>query len=362
VLLLVTMAGCDGDGAEPSTSGAAPHASVSPAGGATPGSATRPARSAACDPGPGRSVTDLPDIHVAAVHVPAVVADDGSTVVHAFVVPAQTVDAGCVVRYDAPGGCLGAVRVTPVVIPAATIPSSRLPAAAVGGQQVPAQEFPAVVAPEVRRPGAYAPQVCRPTRHGRLVTVTRQGVVRPGFSRNGVARPGGSRPGRCDAGECVPAVRVATVRLPPVEVPDVDIAPAHLRTTKLRQDRRLSVVGGGHRLSYVAPASVLFDTDRFEIRPDADAALLAIARQLRRAAAPDDRILVEGHTDDRGTAQHGLVLSRQRARAVAGWLARHGFDRTRITTVGYGERDPVVPNTSAVNRQRNRRVVITLVR
>ena len=362
IVLLAALSGCDGHHASTS------HPVASP-GGSGSGATTGPSASmsgttstAACAPAAGRSVTDLPDVHVPALHVPAVLADDGSTALPAFVVPAQTVDAGCVVRYAAPGGCLGAVRITPVVIPAATIPGARLPAADLDGQQVPAKELPAVKAPEVRQPGAFAPQVCRPTRHGRLVTVTREGVVRPGFSRNGVARPGGSRPGRCHAGTCAPAVRVATVRLPPVEVPDVDIAPAHLRTSKLRQDRRLSVVDGRDQVSYVAPASVLFDTDRAGIRPDADAALLAIVSRLRRAAAPEDRILVEGHTDDRGTAQHGLVLSRQRAGSVARWLAGHGFDRSRITTFGYGERDPVVPNTSAANRQRNRRVVITLVR
>ena len=321
-----------------------------------------PADSAACESRPGRSVTELPDIHVAPVHVPAVVADDGSTVLRAVTVPAQTVDAGCVIRFAAPGGCLGAVRITPVVVPAATIPAAQVPGTVVDGQHDPGVTFPAVVAPSVQRPGAFAPQVCRPTRHGRLLAVTRAGVVRPGFSRNGVARPGGVRPQHCHGGRCVPALRVPTVRLPPVEVPDVDIAPAHLATRRLRGDHRLSVVGGQGKVSYVAPARVLFDTDRARIRPDADAALLVIARELKGAATPAGRILVEGHTDDRGTAQHGLVLSRQRARAVAAWLARHGLDRSRMRTVGYGERDPVVPNTSAANRQRNRRVVITLVR
>ena len=67
---------------------------------------------AECEEGPGRRVEQLEDVVVPAVEVPPVLDDDGEEVLPGFTVPAALVDAGCVIRYDAPGGCLGAVRVT----------------------------------------------------------------------------------------------------------------------------------------------------------------------------------------------------------------------------------------------------------
>ena len=67
----------------------------------------------------------LEDVTVPATVVPAVVDASGREVVPASEVPAQLVDAGCVIRYDSPGGCLGAVEVTAATIPAAVIPAAR---------------------------------------------------------------------------------------------------------------------------------------------------------------------------------------------------------------------------------------------
>ena len=67
-----------------------------------------------------------------------------------------------------------------------------------------------------------------------------------------------------------------------------------------------------------------------------------------------------GYTDDLGSAQHGLVLSRQRAAAVAGVL-RPQLDQTDypFSVSGRGEADPAVPNDSEKNRKLNRRVELT---
>src|SRR4051794_23923795 len=99
MLLVVACSSCEAGPSRPAHAppgGPTPTSSQSPTG-------SVPADSAACESRPGRSVTELPDIHVAPVHVPAVVADDGSTVLRAVTVPAQTVDAGCVIRFAAPG-------------------------------------------------------------------------------------------------------------------------------------------------------------------------------------------------------------------------------------------------------------------
>jgi outer membrane protein OmpA-like peptidoglycan-associated protein len=315
----------------------------------------------ACRPAPGRSVEQLADVAVPPVVVPAVEVA-GRVLVEGFTVPAQVVDAGCVLRYDAPGGCLGAVEVTGASIPAATIPQSVVEESTLGDSVVAAKVFAAVTAPAVSVPGAYAPQVCRVERDGELATVSRAGIVREGVARNGIARSGGVRPRQCDDSDCVPEVTVGTVRLEPVRLPGVDVEPARLRSRELPGEQDLDVLTGASGTAYVAPARVLFETDRAEIRPQAAAALRTIARRIRRGS-PVGTLLVEGHTDDRGDASYGLDLSERRAEAVADWLVTAaGFPRGILTTRGFGEAAPVVPNTSDANRQQNRRVVITVTR
>ncbi len=103
-------------------------------------------------------------------------------------------------------------------------------------------------------------------------------------------------------------------------------------------------------------SGILFDFDRADLRPEARRVLGDVAGEIRRL---DWRtVVVEGHTDDRGTEAYNLDLSRRRARAVADWLAAHGFPRDRIEVVGRGETAPIVPNDSEEHRARNRRVEI----
>jgi OOP family OmpA-OmpF porin len=67
------------------------------------------------------------------------------------------------------------------------------------------------------------------------------------------------------------------------------------------------------------------------------------------------RVRVEGHTDADGTEAHNQYLSDHRAMAVVEWLVARGVARTRLVAVGCAASDPLVPNTSEANKQRNRR-------
>ena len=73
-------------------------------------------------------------------------------------------------------------------------------------------------------------------------------------------------------------------------------------------------------------------------------------------------IVVEGHTDSIGPADVNMRLSRERAAAVADFLAANGVDRSRITVIGYGEERPVSPdaNKTPEGRLQNRRAEIVL--
>jgi outer membrane protein OmpA-like peptidoglycan-associated protein len=78
------------------------------------------------------------------------------------------------------------------------------------------------------------------------------------------------------------------------------------------------------------------------------------------AQHPEVKVLIEGHTDDLGTARVNLQLSASRAEVVRILLIRAGVSGSRLTARGFGETKPLVPNTSAVNRASNRRVAFTL--
>ncbi|HYQ34079.1 MAG TPA: OmpA family protein, partial [Lapillicoccus sp.] len=70
-------------------------------------------------------------------------------------------------------------------------------------------------------------------------------------------------------------------------------------------------------------------------------------------------IYIHGYTDNLGSHEHGLVLSAQRAEAVAQVLQDRlrGYP-VRLVTAGYGEEDPVADNSTAASQALNRRVMV----
>ncbi|MEK8047755.1 OmpA family protein [Ideonella margarita] len=91
------------------------------------------------------------------------------------------------------------------------------------------------------------------------------------------------------------------------------------------------------RVSFSADA--LFDFDKASLRTEGKSALDAFARDM--AGTQFDLIVVEGHADRTGSAAYNQKLSLQRADTVKAWLVSSGgFDATRISTAGMGERAP----------------------
>jgi len=67
-------------------------------------------------------------------------------------------------------------------------------------------------------------------------------------------------------------------------------------------------------------------------------------------------IIVEGHTDDRGSAGFNQRLSERRAKSVALYLQGAGLASSNLSAVGYGESRPDISNDTAANRAKNRRI------
>jgi outer membrane protein OmpA-like peptidoglycan-associated protein len=99
---------------------------------------------------------------------------------------------------------------------------------------------------------------------------------------------------------------------------------------------------------------VLFDTGASTLKPGAGAVLDRVAGFLNENDGT--KVMIEGHTDSRGSDQYNQELSQRRAQAVADGLAFRGIDRGRVEAVGRGEALPVASNDSAAGQQQNRRV------
>lgn len=107
--------------------------------------------------------------------------------------------------------------------------------------------------------------------------------------------------------------------------------------------------------------SVLFDPGKASLRGDAGKTVSRIVSELNGRYSGKD-ILVYGHTDDTPIKKSGwkdnYELSAQRALAVVRKLKSQGVSPQRLVACGCGEHRPRVPNSSAGNRKRNRRVEI----
>lgn len=77
---------------------------------------------------------------------------------------------------------------------------------------------------------------------------------------------------------------------------------------------------------------------------------------------PTLEIELQGHTDNQGNAYLNLILSEQRVEAVKEYLVGRGINENRISTFGFGENTPRLPNNSEKNMQKNRRVEVKVLR
>ena len=98
---------------------------------------------------------------------------------------------------------------------------------------------------------------------------------------------------------------------------------------------------------------VHFDFDSYEIE-FAEAKVLDSSVQWLRKH-PEALLLIEGHTDERGTNEYNVVLGERRAKASKNYLVSHGIASSRITILSYGEERAVCQEKSEGCWTKNRR-------
>jgi outer membrane protein OmpA-like peptidoglycan-associated protein len=328
----------------------------------------------ACAPGEGKQVEQLDDVVIPAISVEEQVVPDeqvGDVTIPGFTVPGYeipetVVEAGCVIRHEAPGACLGGVEIVGVELPPVRLPDAEVPPVVVDGETLyEGERVEGGSASGSAAEGDSVEQTCQeePAETGDdfVSAVFRGAIFREALFREALFRSAVFRPRLCldvdGREECAPSVAVPSRSIPSVAVPSQSVASASLPSYVVEGAPDTTVYTGESEQAYVTPAEVLFDFDESVVKPAAAASLTAIAARIPAGAA----VAVEGHTDDQGSDAYNRTLSEDRAAAVAAWLtANAGVPAASISTEGLGETAPAASNADEAGRAQNRRVVITV--
>lgn len=138
---------------------------------------------------------------------------------------------------------------------------------------------------------------------------------------------------------------------PPPAAPDA-------RTQKVVALQKLGFTPAADAWELKLGVKLLFETNVDEVSPDGRAALAEVARTLSSVGV--ERVIVEGHTDNVGSARLNEALSLRRAESVAQQLALAGLKGSGIERRGLGFDKPIADNATPEGRAQNRRVVVTV--
>ena len=107
------------------------------------------------------------------------------------------------------------------------------------------------------------------------------------------------------------------------------------------------------------PGNIYYNFNKADVKPAMQMQLTKIAQAL--AAVPDQKLLIEGHTDSVGSNEYNPSLSESRAQSVQKILLAGGIAAERMEIKGYGESKPIADNDTPAGQAQNRRVEIVLV-
>lgn len=109
------------------------------------------------------------------------------------------------------------------------------------------------------------------------------------------------------------------------------------------------------RYKYCLSLNLQFDIDKAIIRSEDHREVAKVGEFMQRY--PDTTAVIEGHTDNVGSDEHNIELSRKRAASVVDYLVeKFGIDRSRLSSIGYGSKNPVADNADEAGKQKNRRI------
>ena len=104
--------------------------------------------------------------------------------------------------------------------------------------------------------------------------------------------------------------------------------------------------------------TIYFEFDSFAIRPEYQAIIETNARNLK--ANKNQRISIEGHTDERGGREYNLALGQKRADAVRKALSLLGVADAQMESISFGKEKPAATGESEMAMEKNRRAEIVI--
>jgi outer membrane protein OmpA-like peptidoglycan-associated protein len=131
-----------------------------------------------------------------------------------------------------------------------------------------------------------------------------------------------------------------------------------LRAQLLDQFNRILETRDTPRGLVVNLGDVLFDTGKYNLRPEAKEKLAKLSGIV--LGHPGLNLAVEGHTDNVGSDAMNQKLSEQRAESVRSYLIDQGLPPGSVSAQGFGKSSPVADNSTAAGRRKNRRVEIVV--
>jgi chemotaxis protein MotB len=134
-----------------------------------------------------------------------------------------------------------------------------------------------------------------------------------------------------------------------------------MKFQKMIDSGELKIVLRNGRMVLQLATDILFDSGKTDLKDGGKTALSQVAHIL---ATVDRQLQVAGHTDNvairSGKFPSNWELSTARAQTVLHYLVKEGVPPARLSAAGYGEFDPISPNDTNENKQKNRRIEITL--
>lgn len=172
---------------------------------------------------------------------------------------------------------------------------------------------------------------------------------------------------RVKLADCAPVQRTWQQVTPPPQISSLVTVPVRTETNvEPSQPSYILPSQSSHviqtDISYASEPDALnltiqFDHDKSHVKSVFQKDVARAANFLKQY--PNASATIEGHTDSTGAASYNQKLSERRAKAVKHLLVNnHGIDNARLSTIGYGESQPIATNDTKAGRYKNRRVVV----
>ncbi|MDB5448049.1 MAG: flagellar motor protein MotB [Phenylobacterium sp.] len=149
---------------------------------------------------------------------------------------------------------------------------------------------------------------------------------------------------------------------------NVAVVEAHTAKVEGTAGEALDRANSAHKLAegkflyevVLSDDSVKFPTDRHVLSPEAEQRLAELVTRLK-GENKNVYLEIQGYTDSTGTPDYNEKLGEARAEAVRRYLNTQGVALNRMSTISYGQDQPVAPNETREGRAQNRRVAIIVL-